>query len=369
MRKETDLESKVPPDDVPFNRVDSPSIYDKRKRILLEINFGMVITGGLLFIIINYTRGLFLMSAAQAALCLLFSVLLILVRRNHNLVTPACWVYVICCLALSLFAFFEPRSHPTVFSWAIIMVFITMFLLGRRHGLIICLAYILLTVFILWWKHGTGGQQLALIALANFTVLYAVSFTFALFSENTRLNIETQLKEANHKLETLSNQDGLSGLYNRRYFDRFLAREWHRSRRDAAPVSLILADLDFFKNFNDAYGHLEGDECIKTVSRIIQASLSRPYDTAARYGGEEFVVILPNTDASGAKRLAQDIKQKLEDKALPHTASVAGNFVTLSFGVATVVPGKSGAPEDLIDLADKALYRSKEAGRNRIIEA
>lgn len=360
------MSPNVPLDDILLNRDDSTSIYEIRKRILLETNFWMAITGGILFAILNYTRGLFILSALQAALCLLFFILLILVRKNHNLARPASWVYVICCLGLSLFAFFEPQSHPTVFSWAIIMVFITMFLLGRRSGLFICIVYIVLTVITLWWKYGIGSQQLALIGLANFTVLYAVSFVFAIYSENTRLDVEKQLKETNLKLEILSKQDGLSGLYNRRYFDQFLSKEWHRSRRESLPLSLIMADIDFFKNYNDAYGHLEGDDCIKIVSQTIQASLSRPYDTAARYGGEEFVVVLPNTDSFGAKQIAQNIKQKLQEKAHPHKDSTAAKFVTLSFGIATIVPDESGTIEDLISLADKALYRSKKEGRNRI---
>lgn len=195
------MDSNVPLDDTTPKQTSKHPVYEKRKRILLEINFGMVIAGGIFFIVLNYDRGLYLLSLFQAMLCLLFLVLLIMVRRNHSLVRLACWVYVLACLALSLYAFLEPRTHATVFSWAIILIFITMIMLGRRSGLIVCSLYVPLSISILWWKHGLGGPYLALIALANFTVLYVVSLIFAIFSEFTRADIENQLKEANQSLE------------------------------------------------------------------------------------------------------------------------------------------------------------------------
>lgn len=200
------MDSEVTLNDSAPSRAGKPSIYEKRKRILLEINFGMVILGGIFFIVINYSRGLYLVSLIQAMLCILFSVLLVMVIRNHDLVGRSCWVYVLACLALSVYAFLEPRSHVTTFTWAIILIFITMIMLGRRSGLIICLLYVPLSIAILWWKYRFAGHPLPLIGLANFTVIYAVSLVFAIYSESTRFDIEKELEEANQSLENANTQ-------------------------------------------------------------------------------------------------------------------------------------------------------------------
>ncbi len=188
------------------------------------------------------------------------------------------------------------------------------------------------------------------------------------FKEITeRKSHEKALKDANKELEKLAVTDGLTQLANRRVFDEALQKEWLRMRRDQQPLSVILSDIDSFKRYNDHYGHQEGDVCLKEVANCIQASVCRPGDMVARYGGEEFVVILPNTASDGAFQVAEKIRSSIASLKREHARSDVAEFVTISLGVATIIPPVNGGnPEGLVKTADDALYASKEAGRNRV---
>ncbi|GIW47582.1 MAG: diguanylate cyclase response regulator [Deltaproteobacteria bacterium] len=184
--------------------------------------------------------------------------------------------------------------------------------------------------------------------------------------ERELLEVMRQLEEANRKLYMLSSSDGLTGIANRRYFESYLKQEWTRVLRYRRPISLIFVDVDFFKLYNDTYGHLMGDECLKQIAEAIANSLYRSTDMVARYGGEEFVVLLPETDENGAFIVAERIRSKVEGLDIPHSASRVSDHVTVSLGVATMVPQNGLSTDDLVDAADKALYRAKREGRNRI---
>jgi diguanylate cyclase (GGDEF)-like protein len=176
------------------------------------------------------------------------------------------------------------------------------------------------------------------------------------------------LRNANSKLERQAATDGLTGIPNRHSFDCILAQEWTRHERAEVPLSIALIDADFFKAFNDEYGHLAGDECLRTVARSIKASIRRPSDFCARFGGEEFVVVLPNTDEAGALRVAEMIRTRVRSIAIPHPRSTVDSFVTVSIGLATVVPTSGRSRQDFLHDVDMALYRAKEAGRDRTIQ-
>jgi len=180
-----------------------------------------------------------------------------------------------------------------------------------------------------------------------------------------RILAEAMLQEANVQLERLVNLDGLTKLANRRCFDEYLEQEWQRLAREQQSLALIMCDIDFFKNYNDSYGHIVGDDCLKKVSALIQQSVRRPADLAARYGGEEFVVVLPNTDVEGAMAVAEIIRQKLRELAIPHQDSAVSEYVTLSMGVTSLIPKLDSNPSVLLTAADYALYRAKELGRNQ----
>ncbi|GET40069.1 diguanylate cyclase domain-containing protein [Microseira wollei] len=176
-----------------------------------------------------------------------------------------------------------------------------------------------------------------------------------------------QLVTANQQLQQLVCLDGLTQVANRRRFDEYLDNEWLRMLREQQPLSLILCDVDCFKAYNDTYGHIAGDSCLQEIANGIRAAARRPADLVARYGGEEFAVILPNTTAQGAAKVAVEIQSILRSLQIEHRKSCVSEYITLSLGVASTIPSASSFPEMLIDVADKALYQAKAEGRNRYI--
>lgn len=182
-----------------------------------------------------------------------------------------------------------------------------------------------------------------------------------------RKKMEAKLRELNRKLERLATLDGLTRVANRRSLDRFLDLEWRRTRRERAPMALILSDIDHFKLYNDTYGHLAGDDCLRTVATAIKECAKRPMDLVARYGGEEFAVVLPNTNADGAVHIAESICREVVNLRVRHPESSTGEFLTLSCGVAAMVPREESTPEALVAAADEALYEAKKQGRNRVV--
>ena len=189
-----------------------------------------------------------------------------------------------------------------------------------------------------------------------------------LIQERTRelLEVTRQLEAANRYLEQLSYLDGLTGIPNRRFLDDYLRREWNRALRHERPIALILVDVDFFKHYNDRYGHLQGDTCLKKIAHALDTNLKRSADVVGRYGGEEFLVILPETDLDGACVVAERLKQAVEALQIPHEGSGLAPYVTVSMGVSAMVPRTEGDPAILLQLADQALYQAKQSGRNRI---
>lgn len=178
-----------------------------------------------------------------------------------------------------------------------------------------------------------------------------------------------QLEEDNRELQRLAQRDGLTGISNRRYFDLFLDKELRRAKRETTPLSLILIDIDFFKGYNDTYGHQSGDDCLKRVAGALSDAVNRPGDLVARYGGEEFGVVLANTDSPNALRLAEKLRAEVEALNVPHKASEVSTSITISVGVATTVPEWDCSPKTLITAADVALYQAKAGGRNRVMRA
>lgn len=178
---------------------------------------------------------------------------------------------------------------------------------------------------------------------------------------------EEKLKEANELLNRLSNMDGLTGIANRRRFDEYLNMEWSRGYRNQTPLSLLMIDIDFFKGYNDEYGHQAGDDCLRQISHVLKEKVKRSTDLVARYGGEEFAVILPDTDEQGAFIVAEDIRKGIEALQIPHNQSQISKVVTVSAGGATVIPDVILKPENLITFADQALYAAKQSGRNQVV--
>jgi len=178
---------------------------------------------------------------------------------------------------------------------------------------------------------------------------------------------QRKLMEINAELERLTNVDGLTGLSNRRYFNEYVAAQWRLAAREQTSFSILMIDVDSFKRYNDTYGHLAGDEVLKSIAVAMQKSFMRPADLTARFGGEEFAVILPATPAASLPLLGEKLRCNVENLRIPHSASTAGEVVTISIGGATRIPQADDAVLSLIETADAALYEAKESGKNRVV--
>ena len=184
-----------------------------------------------------------------------------------------------------------------------------------------------------------------------------------------RKSIEKKLLEVNQQLSKLATLDGLTQLANRRKFDEFLSREWQRGQREQHCISLIFCDIDYFKLYNDSFGHQSGDLCLQKVAQAIVSAVKRPADLVARYGGEEFAVILPQTPATNALLVAEKIRQRVKQLDLCHPRSLVSDRVSLSLGVTCAVPNSRYTTDRLLVTADRALYQAKEQGRDRAVLA
>lgn len=182
-----------------------------------------------------------------------------------------------------------------------------------------------------------------------------------------RKQIEIALKQANHKLKYQANVDSLTQIANRRRFDEYFAQEWSRCTREQAYLAIILCDVDYFKAYNDTYGHQVGDKCLYEVAQGINNAVKRPADLVFRYGGEEFAIVLPYTDKQGAIIVAEEIRQEIKQLKIPHESSHISNIVSLSLGVSSIIPSIYTSPHSLVSSADLALYDAKYQGRDRVI--
>ena len=182
-----------------------------------------------------------------------------------------------------------------------------------------------------------------------------------------RIKNQIRLKLNTDLLRTIALIDGLTGVANRRQFEQVLPVSWSQCAREKQPLTIILLDIDFFKHFNDTYGHTEGDVCLRLVAQKIHDTVNRPYDLVARFGGEEFICILPNTDLIGGTYVAQQIVDSIVSLKIPHINSPISAFVTISAGVSSVVPEYDMSSTTLIEEADKQLYIAKDRGRNRVL--
>lgn len=179
---------------------------------------------------------------------------------------------------------------------------------------------------------------------------------------------EIEMRELNEKLEQYSFIDGLTKIMNRRMLDENIAKEWNRALRIKSSLAFIMIDIDHFKRYNDHYGHLQGDECLKRIASILKKIANRSSDVLARYGGEEFAILTPYSDIEQAQKLAEICRHAIEEERIPHalTGDETLSWVTVSIGVSSLVPSENNSIAQLIDAADRQLYKAKNAGRNRV---
>ena len=189
-----------------------------------------------------------------------------------------------------------------------------------------------------------------------------------MFDITARKQAEDKILQLQRELEVLSYRDSLTGVANRRMFDTLYPIEWAKARATGEPLSLVVIDIDYFKQYNDHYGHMQGDECLRRVAQAMDASASRSRDLCARLGGEEFVLLLAATDEEAARNVAERCRKLLGHEEIPHARSGVGRLVTVSMGVGTIVPGSQDDPSVFLDRVDRRLYQAKSAGRDRICD-
>jgi diguanylate cyclase (GGDEF)-like protein len=216
--------------------------------------------------------------------------------------------------------------------------------------------------FVLGYYMGMPAAQLSY----STGMLIAVVMVSALASYNLELVLRTSYLET-RLLNELAERDGLTGLYNRRMFDDFIERVWRQSRREEKALEIVLVDIDYFKIYNDLYGHQAGDDCLKKVAATIAAAAKRPFDFAARYGGEEFVLVLYGPPREYAETIPEQIRRDISELRIPHEGSGIDSVVTVSVGVAIESPGAGRSLAGAIQIADEALYEAKRSGRNRLV--
>ena len=189
-----------------------------------------------------------------------------------------------------------------------------------------------------------------------------------MFDISERKKTEEQLIVLQKELEALSFKDGLTGVANRRMFDSILEVEWTKARRNNRPLSVIMLDIDYFKQYNDHYGHLQGDACLKQVAQALNSAATRARDLFARFGGEEFVLVLPETDEKSAAKIAERCRNLIFKEQIAHATSPAGQILTVSIGVGTITPSHQDDPLGFIEETDRRLYQAKQRGRNCIVK-
>ena len=250
----------------------------------------------------------------------------------------------------------------------------------QTFGILVCVYYFFLSASM--FRLNKMMEQVVKLQFENFDLLHQLEQekdTIAKLNHELELDIkhhiknEEELHDAKIKAEglaeslsKLSIQDALTGIANRRGFDEFLANTWNRASRNKSPVSLILCDVDYFKNYNDFYGHPEGDQILKKIAQTIESLSRKGSDLVARYGGEEFAIILPDADIISAQLVAEKIRTAIQKLAIPHAKSSAGECLTISLGLASLTPHKEVDSALLLEQADQCLYSAKEAGRNRV---
>jgi len=291
---------------------------------------------------------------------------------------PAIWlVMLVASLGIVVMVHFEPTPETNYYSGLLLLIMAAFSFMRMRFLYAISWASITILAY----------ETVAILSNLDFSILMLNTFNLmgtliiGAFSNYLMENYlrrdfvnsvlleseNRQLQEVTRELRRLSNCDALTNLGNRRHFEQMLEQEWLRAMRTQTPVSLILLDIDFFKHYNDSYGHQAGDECLQMVAEEIGGFTRRPGDTAARYGGEEFVLILPGTDLIQAASIAEACRACVESMEIAHNDSKVHKVVTVSAGVATLVPEHGISRRSLVAAADKALYQAKREGRNRVV--
>jgi diguanylate cyclase (GGDEF)-like protein len=289
---------------------------------------------------------------------------------SANLLCGAGW-YTVTCLSI-----FTGGVEAPAAEWYVTLPIGASLIVGIRGGLwwtATCAATVAGFALARQWGYAFPSeitlQGLRFLQCAGLVGLMFCIYLLTYVLSRVELDAQHALEDANRKLARLATTDALTGIANRRSFDRALRREWLRHQRAGQPLSLALIDTDHFKQYNDVRGHLDGDACLRSIARVIETCVRRPGDLAARFGGEEFAVILSETDPSGALQVGEDIRNRVRKLAIDHPNSSVDCVLTVSVGLATIVPHAEDSMLELVRLADRALYQAKANGRDQTIHS
>lgn len=311
-------------------------------------------------------------AVGMVAVCIRFRQL----DRWHNvyLSVSSCIALVGLSIGPSFFDDPELRQHASYFVIYLLFMIYGVANLRLAQGALIGLSSLALSFLVLYLTNRTDdvsmlmqyGVMANLVGCGNAYVLEVRDRRLYLQARMLELE-KRQLNRLSERMVQLAREDGLTGLANRRHFNDSFMIEWERARRERQPLSLVFVDVDHFKAYNDNHGHLEGDRALVAVAAVMKPLARRAGDLAARYGGEEFVLLLPNTPSEGGREVAEEMLAAMDARKIPHKASSVGPYLSVSIGVATLVPDVHLAPSQLIDLADAALYAAKEGGRHQVV--
>lgn len=338
----------------------------KRKREVFFVGDLFFTATAFSFVRYNIVHGQPLVGGMMALGGLIFLILAAIVYFKHGSLQTASWIFVVLSSGFMMCVMFFFELHITNIIWMTFPYFLSMLLLGLRNGMAVSIVYFAASIAAVFTRFSNVLENFTLINQVSISMANICAFAFAAYYERSRSKNEEELLKKNREIETLSHLDGLTGLFNRRFFDRALHQEFHRAKRERQSVALIFLDIDEFKRYNDTFGHLRGDACLGEVADAINAAITRSTDTATRFGGDEFAVLLPNTDREGVRCVAERIMSIISQKAIPHTSSCVAGIVTLSMGIALLSQEEDRVPSDLVRRADRALYASKESGRNMV---
>ena len=315
----------------------------------------------------------FLPIAIALACVMLFAEKPFFVRNFQWMAAPTSTIILSCILLASISSYDKNFSQHAAYD---VIIITTIICFGIRVLFPVCVMIVIISASITMLAAMTLNWSFDLLKLSHYFGLgsLATLVIVGLMERQERLSFLQELMVAhqtveldrlNRALDRMAREDPLTGLVNRRGFDETMQIEWDRARRDQQSMAILYMDIDFFKLYNDTYGHNIGDVCLRRVAQTIKAALRRPADLAGRYGGEEFVVLLPNTDRDGAIDVALRILKHVDALALPHSRSKAASFVTLSIGISYLIPDNLLTLKEFIKRADDALYQAKERGRHQ----
>lgn len=311
-------------------------------------------------------------AVGMVAVCIRFRQL----DRWHNVYLSVSSCIALVCLSIGPSFYDDPelRQHASYFVIYVLFIVYGVANLRMAQAALIGLSSLALSFLVLYLTNQTNevsmlmqyGVMANLVGCGNAYVLEVRDRRLYLQARMLELE-KRQLNRLSERMVQLAREDGLTGLANRRHFNDSFMIEWERARRERQPLSLVFVDVDHFKAYNDNHGHLEGDRALVVVAAVMKPLARRAGDLAARYGGEEFVLLLPNTPSEGAREVAEEMLAAMDARKIPHKASSVGPYLSISIGVASLVPDVHLAPSQLIDLADAALYAAKEGGRHQVV--